>query len=71
MHRNTNRSRLVGDSSRNRLANPPRRVRGELIAAFILELVHSLHETNIAFLDQVQELKTTICVLLGDADYQP
>src|SRR5262249_54341369 len=56
VHRNTDRSSLVSNCARDRLTNPPRRVRRELVAATILELVHRLHQADIAFLNQVEEL---------------
>src|SRR5207249_1629139 len=71
VHGDADRARLVGDRSRDRLADPPGRVRRELVAAAILELVDGLHQPNIAFLDQVQELKTSIGIFFRDRDDQP
>src|SRR5438552_4700016 len=71
VHRDANRTRLVGDGPGNRLPDPPRRVGRELVAAPVLEFVDGLHETDVAFLDQVQELKATIRVFLGDRDDEP
>src|SRR5690606_6431253 len=62
--------RLVGDRAGDGLTDPPRRVGAELVAALVLELVHGLHEADVALLDQVQELQTTVRVLLGDGDHQ-
>src|SRR5262250_1330005 len=58
--------RLLGDL--DDLADPPCGVGGELVAAAVLELVHGLHEADVAFLDQVQELEPAVRVLLGDGD---
>jgi hypothetical protein len=41
-------------------------VRRELVATPVLELVDGLHQTDVAFLNQVEELKTTVRVLLCD-----
>ena len=60
--------RLVCNRARDGLADPPRRVRRELVAAAVLELVDGLHEADVALLDQVQELQTAVGVLLGDRD---
>ena len=40
----------------------------ELVAALVLELIDGLHQADIAFLDQVEELETAVRVLLGDTD---
>ena len=52
------------------LADPPGGVGGEFVAAAILELIHGLHQADIAFLDQVEELQAAIGVFLGDGDHQ-
>lgn len=62
--------RAVGDGTRDGLTDPPRRVGRELVAATVLELVHGLHQADVAFLDQVQELQAAVRVLLGDRDHQ-
>src|SRR5690606_18372508 len=65
VHRDANRSSLISDCPCNSLPNPPSRVGAELIAAAVLELVHSLHEANVALLDEVQELQPAVGVFLG------
>src|SRR5258708_31819835 len=70
VHRNADGAGLVGDGAGNRLPNPPRRVRGELIAPAILELVDGLHQADVAFLDQVEELQSAVGVFLGDGNHQ-
>ena len=42
----------------------------EFVAAAIFELIDRLHQADIAFLDQVQELQAAIGVFLGDGDDQ-
>ena len=49
-----------------RLADPPRRVRRELVAPLVVELVDGPHEADVAFLDEVQELQAAVRVLLRD-----
>ena len=44
------------------LADPPRRVGRELVAAAVFELVHRLHQADVAFLDQVEELQAAVGV---------
>src|SRR5918994_1713294 len=50
----------VGDRAGDRLTNPPGRVGRELVAAAIFELIDRLHQADVAFLDEVQELQTAI-----------
>src|SRR6478736_3806567 len=66
--RDADRPRLVRDRARDRLPDPPRGVGGELVAAAVLELVDGLHQADVAFLDQIEELQATVGVLLGDRD---
>ena len=68
---NADRARLVGDGPGDRLADPPGGVGAELVAALPFELVHGLHEADVAFLDEVEELEPAVRVLLGDGHHQP
>src|SRR5262245_4754401 len=71
VHGDADGARLVGDRAGDRLADPPGRVRRELVAAAVLELVDGLHQADVAFLDQIEELKPPVRVLLRDRDDQP
>src|SRR5205085_3142716 len=68
MHRNTDRPGLIGNRTGNRLTDPPGRIGTELVAALVLKLVDGLHQADIAFLNQVEELKTSVRILLGNTD---
>ncbi len=70
MNRNTNCPGLISNRSRNSLANPPRGISRELISAAVLELINSLHQTDVAFLDQIQELQTAVGVFLSNRNHQ-
>src|ERR1700722_8729655 len=70
VHRNTNRPGLIGNRAGNRLANPPGGIRGELVTTTVFELVDCLHQTDVAFLDQIQKLQTAVGVLLGNRNHQ-
>src|SRR5678809_964777 len=59
---------LIGNRAGNSLANPPGGIGTELVAALVLKLIHGLHQANIAFLDQVKELKAPVRIFLGDTD---
>jgi hypothetical protein len=68
VHRNTDGARLIGDRTGDRLPDPPRRIGRELVTAAVFELVDRLHQADIAFLDQIEELQAAIGVFLGDGD---
>src|SRR5476651_1637078 len=70
VHRNTDGAGLVGDRASDRLTDPPGGISRELVAATVFELVHRFHQADVAFLDQIEELQTTVGVLLGDGDHQ-
>ena len=68
VHGDADGARLVGDRAGDRLADPPGGVGRELVAAAVLELVDRLHQADVAFLDQVEELQAAVGVFLGDRD---
>ena len=70
VHRDPDGARLVGNRAGDGLADPPRRVGRELVAAPVLELVDRLHQADVAFLDQVEELQAAVRVLLRDGHDQ-
>ena len=70
MHRDADGARLIGDRPGDRLADPPGGIGGEFVAAAIFELIHRLHQADIAFLDEIQELQPAIGVFLGDRDHE-
>src|SRR5690606_37125257 len=70
VHRDTDCTGLIRDGTRNRLADPPGRIGRELVAATILELIHGLHQPDIAFLDKIEELQAAVGVLLGDGNHE-
>ena len=71
MHGNADRARLVRNSARYGLPDPPCRVRAELVAPTIVELLHGADQAYIAFLDQVQQRHAPADVLLRHADDEP
>src|SRR5829696_4599602 len=66
-----NRAALVGNGARNGLSNPPGRVRREFEAALVVEFVGGLHETNVAFLDEIEEGETAPDVFLCNRNDKP
>ena len=71
VHGHADRAALVGDGAGDRLADPPRGVGRELVAAGRLELVDRPHQAGVALLDQVEEAQAAVAVALGDGDDQP
>ena len=70
MHRDTDGARLISDGARDGLADPPGGVGGKLIAAPIFKLIDRLHQTDIAFLDQIQELQAPVGIFFGNGNHQ-
>jgi hypothetical protein len=70
VHRDADGARLIGDGAGDGLTDPPRRVGAELVPAAVLELVHRLHQADVALLDEVEELQAAVGVLLRDGDHE-
>ncbi len=66
--RDADRASLVGNGAGDRLADPPGRVGGELVAAAVFEFLDSFHEAHVAFLDKIEEGEAAVGVFLGDGD---
>ena len=62
------RARLVGNGARNSLSYPPGGVGAEFEALCIVEFFHGFHQSQIAFLNQVEKKHTSADVTLGNAD---
>src|SRR4051794_20606994 len=71
VHGDADRPGLVGQGARDRLANPPGRVRRELEALAVVELLRRADEAERSLLDQVQERQALVAVVLGDRDDEP
>src|SRR5215210_2061027 len=69
--RDTNGPPLVGDGARYGLPYPPRRVRRELVAFGVVELLGRPYETEVALLDQIEKRDAAVAVLLGYRDHKP
>jgi hypothetical protein len=70
VHRNPDRPRLVGDRARDGLADPPRRIGGELVATPVVELLGRPDQAERSLLDQVEEREPATEVALGDRHHQ-
>src|SRR5450830_787754 len=69
--RDPDRAGLVGYGAGYRLADPPGGVRGELVALLVVELLDRADESDVPFLNQIEEGHTAADVLLRDRDDQP
>ncbi len=61
---------LIGHGSSDGLANPPRRVGGELEAFLPIEFLDGADQTEIAFLDQIEEQHAAAGVALGQRHHE-
>src|SRR5262249_49178683 len=71
VHRDTDRSGLFCNFPGNHLPESPEGIGTELIPAFVLELIHRLHQTDVSLLNQIQELEPAVRVLFGYTNHQP
>ena len=62
---------LVGERSRDSLADPPRRVRRELVAHAIVELLDRANEPEVALLDEVEQRHAGSPVVPRDRHHEP
>ena len=61
MNRNPDRSSLVRHSStRDVLPDPPGGIRGEFVAQMIIEFIDCFHQSDIAFLDEIQVVQPEV-----------
>ena len=63
-----NRAALVGDRARDGLADPPRRIRRELVAAAPVELLGGADEADRPLLDEIEERQPLVAVALRNRD---
>ena len=70
VHRDADRAALVGERAADRVADPPRRVRREAVAARVVEALDRLHQADVALLDQVDERQPAAVVPARDRDHE-
>ncbi len=71
MHGDSDRARLVCDRARDRLTDPPRRIRGKFESFLIVKLFHRFHQSEVAFLDQIQKQHPASDIPLRNGNNQP
>lgn len=62
---------MICERTGDRLSDPSRGVRRKLAVPAVIELLHRLHESHVAPLDQIEEGQAAVGVLLGDRDDKP
>ena len=62
---------LLGNGLEDALANPPHGIGDELEASRLVELLGSLNQTYVAFVNKVGEGQPLVLVLLGYRDHKP
>src|SRR5579862_746932 len=70
VHRDADGARLVGNRAGDGLPNPPRGIRRKLVATAVFEFVDGLHQANVAFLNQVEELQAAVGVFFRNRNDQ-
>jgi hypothetical protein len=68
VRRQARRVAEIADRTRDRLANPPSRVRGEFVAAAVIKFLHRAHETDVTFLNQIKQCQPASDVPFGEID---
>ena len=62
---------LILNAPLNGLADPPDGVGAEFVSQAIVRLIDRSHESQIAFLNEIQERDASSLVFAGHADHQP
>ena len=70
MHRDTDGAGLIRNGAGDGLADPPRCIGGELEALGMVKLFNRFDQTQVTFLDQVQELHAAAHIALCNGNYQ-
>src|SRR5919198_3190513 len=68
VHRHPDRARLVGERTCDGLPDPPSRVRRELEAFAVVELLGRANQADRPLLNEIEERQALVPVLLGDRD---
>jgi hypothetical protein len=71
VHRQADQPSLVGQGSCHGLADPPGRVRRELVAHAVVELLDRPDQAEVAFLDEIEQRHAGCPVVPGDRHDQP
>ena len=70
MHRDTDRSCLIGDRTGDGLTDPPGCIGTELISFGVVKFFHCFDQTQISLLNQIQEQHAASHISFCDADHQ-
>src|SRR5438270_13719673 len=70
MFRQMDQARLFTSSATDGLTNPPGGIRSEMTTALVIKLLGSTHESQVAFLDQINKWYTRTGIATSDSDNQ-
>ena len=70
VERQTHDARLLGEGLQDRLAYPPHGIGDELETARFIELLRSLDEPQVAFIDKVGKAEPLVLVLFGHRNHE-
>src|SRR5690606_8838836 len=70
IQRHAHRAALIGERGENRLADPPHRVLDELHALVDVELPRGSDQTDVAFLDQIDQGDAAVLILFRNTDHE-
>src|SRR5579884_3564251 len=70
MLRQMDQARLFTRSRADSLTNPPGGIRSEMTTALVIKLLGGTHESQVAFLDQINKRDTRTGITTSDSDNQ-
>jgi hypothetical protein len=71
VHGQPDRPSLIGERARDRLPDPPGRVRRQLVPEPVVELLDGTDEAEVPLLDQVEQRDVGLRVVAGDRHHEP
>ena len=70
VHRDADGASLVGDGTRDGLANPPSRIGGKFVAAAVLKFLNRLHQAHVTFLNEIEKGQPAVGVFFGNGNHK-
>ena len=65
MHWDSDSSSLISDSAIDSLPDPPSGISRKLETPLVLKFIRSFHESNVSFVDQIQQRKASMKIFFG------
>lgn len=70
MHRHTNSTRLISNSTSHTLANPPSRIGRKFKSALRVKFINRAKKSNISFLYQIEKSKSAAHIFFGNRNHK-